>query len=73
MYNRYIVKKRVFTPLFLLIIKKGKNMEEKTPCNCPECERREQEEKESEEMGMALLIALIPLMTITLFSNIGLL
>lgn len=42
-------------------------------CKCPECERREAEHKESEEMNFAILVALVPVLAITLFSNVGLL
>jgi hypothetical protein len=41
-------------------------------CGCPECQRREEEHQESEELNFAVLIALMPLMVITLFSNMGL-
>jgi len=55
---------------------KNKNMEE-TPMqhdpNCPHCVKRAEEAKEAEQIGMAFLIALMPLLSITLFSNIGLL
>lgn len=52
---------------------KNKNMkEEKVQCECQECKKRMAQEKQSEEIGLALLIALMPLMTITLFSNMGL-
>jgi len=42
-------------------------------CKCPQCEIREAEHKESEDMNFAILVALVPVLTITLFSNIGLL
>jgi len=45
---------------------------EQEVCKCPECERREEEHQESEELNFAVLIALMPLMVITLFSNMGL-
>lgn len=44
----------------------------KKVCKCPECERREMEKTESDELNLAILIALVPAMTITLFSNLGL-
>jgi len=40
---------------------------------CPVCEKREREYQEAEEFNFAILIALVPLLTLTLFSNIGLL
>lgn len=45
---------------------------EQEVCKCPECERRETEHQEAEELNFAVLIALMPLMVITLFSNMGL-
>lgn len=45
------------------------------PCegdNCPECAARAEETKVAEEIGMAILVALMPLLSITLFSNMGL-
>ena len=52
---------------------KNKNMEEKkAQCDCEECKKRAHKERQAEEIGMAFLIALMPLMTITLFSNMGL-
>ncbi|MCX6765745.1 MAG: hypothetical protein NT136_02190 [Candidatus Moranbacteria bacterium] len=44
---------------------------EPTTDKCPHCERREQEEKEKEEMNLAVLIALTPLLAMTLFGQIG--
>ena len=41
-------------------------------CDCPECKQREIEEAQAEEISMAFLVALMPLMTITFFSNLGL-
>lgn len=46
--------------------------ETKAICECPECGKRAEELRQSEEIGLAFLIALMPLMTITLFSNMGL-
>ena len=45
---------------------------EKTQCTCPECLKREKEYNEMEEINLAVLIALVPVLTITLFGNIGL-
>jgi len=45
---------------------------EKEKCPCPHCERRETEEKEAEEMNFAVLVALVPVLTITLFNTVGL-
>lgn len=47
-------------------------MEQEKTCNCPECEAREKAHKESEEFNFAILVALMPLMALTVFSNIGL-
>jgi len=46
-------------------------MEQK--CSCPRCEAREQEDAENDEMSFAVLLALVPLMVMTLFGNIGIL
>jgi hypothetical protein len=46
---------------------------EETKCKCPECEKREEEQKQSDELNFAVLVALVPILTITFFSNIGLL
>jgi hypothetical protein len=45
---------------------------ENQECKCPECIKRAEAEKQAEEIGLSFLIALMPLMTITLFSNLGL-
>jgi hypothetical protein len=48
-------------------------MEEiKEPCACPECEDRQKKESEYEEMTLAVLVALVPLMVLTLFGQVGL-
>lgn len=60
-------------PFFALLIIKFNDMEEQTKCECPECERRELEEKEHEEMSMAVLVALVPMLVLTLFTQIGVL
>lgn len=44
----------------------------KKVCKCPECERREMEKSQSEELNFAILVALVPAMAITLFSTLGL-
>jgi len=46
--------------------------EEKKPCECPECQKRIEKEKEQEEMGLSLLLALTPMLVITLFGQMGL-
>lgn len=40
--------------------------------DCQECERRAQEEIENGEMTFAVLLALVPMLTLTLFGNMGL-
>lgn len=48
---------------------------EETKCQgpgCPECERRAREEKEQEEISLAVLLAIVPMLVFTLFGNIGL-
>lgn len=47
-------------------------MEEKK-CKCIHCEKRAQEDQEAEEMNFAVLVALVPVLTITLFNTVGLL
>ena len=47
-------------------------MEKTKVCECPECIKRAEEMRQSEEIGLAFLVALMPLMTITLFSSLGL-
>ena len=39
---------------------------------CPHCEKREAEMAKSEEINLAILIALVPAMAATLFSGMGL-
>ena len=46
---------------------------EKEMCNCPQCEARVVQEQEAEELNFAILVALVPVLTITLFSTMGLL
>lgn len=41
-------------------------------CECPECKKRIEREKVHEEMGLSLLIAITPMLVITLFGQIGL-
>ena len=45
------------------------------PCvgpDCPKCAEVEKAKVEAEEIGMAILVALMPLLSITLFGNMGL-
>ncbi len=46
---------------------------EETKCKCPHCEAREAEEEQNEELNFAVLVALVPVLTITLFNTVGLL
>ena len=57
---------------------KNKNMEEVKEegqvveaCSCPDCVKRALEHKESETMNFAILLALMPALTITFLSNAG--
>jgi len=50
----------------------NKKMEEIKKCDCPECQRRAEEEKVQEEMNFAILLALVPALVITFFSSAGL-
>lgn len=47
-------------------------MEELQKCDCPECAERAHEAARHDEMGLAILIMLMPAMTLTLLSNVGL-
>lgn len=51
---------------------KNKKMENEKKCECPECQRRAEEEKAQEEMNFAILLALIPALVITFFNSAGL-
>lgn len=78
------MKKRVFCPFFSLfplffpkrcgnlLIIKNKKMEEPKVCECPKCSERAKKEAEHEEMTMAVLLAMVPMVVITLFGQIGL-
>jgi hypothetical protein len=48
-------------------------MDEQKECDCPKCVAREEEAREHDEMGMAVLVALVPMLVMTLFSQIGIL
>ncbi len=43
----------------------------KEVCKCPVCAKREEKEQENEEMTMAVLLALTPMIVMTLFGQIG--
>lgn len=47
-------------------------MDTKQTCECPECAKRAQLEEAQAETQFALLLALIPLMVVTLFGQMGL-
>ena len=57
---------------------KGVKIKMKIECDkpeagkCPHCDRREAEIAKSEEINLAILIALVPAMAATLFSGMGL-
>ncbi|HEX7586126.1 MAG TPA: hypothetical protein VF390_00600 [Patescibacteria group bacterium] len=40
--------------------------------NCPECAKRKEDLKKSDQAGIEILVALMPLLTITFLSNFGL-
>ncbi len=44
---------------------------EKEICQCPECVKREAEHQENETMNFAILLALMPALTVTFLSNAG--
>jgi len=47
-------------------------MEKEKKCECVECAQRKEEHKQNEEMNLAVLIALVPMLTLTVFGNMGL-
>jgi len=47
-------------------------MEKTEKCPCPVCQKREQEEAQSDEFNLAVLIAMVPLMVFTFFGQLGL-
>jgi hypothetical protein len=51
--------------------KTKKTAETKEICNCPDCAKRLAEHAESELMNFAILLALMPALTITFLSNAG--
>lgn len=57
--------------------KNKKQMGEKMGCGtdngkCPHCEKRAADMARAEEINLAVLIALVPVMTLTLFNGLGL-
>jgi hypothetical protein len=46
-------------------------MESIEVCKCPDCEKRAKKEKEQEEMNLAVLLAIVPMLVLTLFGQIG--
>lgn len=48
------------------------NMENTEKKECPHCEQRKKEEMKSEEMNLAILLSLVPMLVLTLFSQVGL-
>lgn len=53
-------------------IKEDIKEEGQVECKCVHCQKREEEEKEMEDLNFAILIALVPALTITLFSTMHL-
>lgn len=60
-------------PVFFVFISINFKKMEETKAKCPHCERREKEEAEQEEINFAVLLTLVPLLAMTLFSQVGLL
>jgi hypothetical protein len=52
--------------------KADKNTMEKIEEKCPHCEEQKMKEAESEEMNFAVLVALVPMLVMTLFGQVGL-
>ena len=46
-------------------------METKEKCLCPQCQKRMEEEQKTDDQSMAILIAMVPILTIALFGNMG--
>lgn len=44
----------------------------KEACECPHCMKREVEDAQNEEMSFAVLLAIVPLLVMTVFGNMGL-
>ena len=47
-------------------------MSEPMTHDCEECKKREEAANEAEKTGMEILVALMPLLTLTFFTNFGL-
>jgi hypothetical protein len=47
------------------------NENEQEICQCPVCKKREEEIVEAEGLNLAILLALMPALTITFLSNAG--
>lgn len=47
-------------------------MKTATQHDCPHCVKKANEEMRNDEMGLAILIMLMPAMTLTILSNAGL-
>jgi hypothetical protein len=45
---------------------------EKEPCKCVECENRKEQDLQAEESNFAILVSLVPMLTIMFFNTIGL-
>ena len=44
-----------------------------TPNKCVHCEKREKNDREQEEASMAVLLAMVPLLVLAFFGQVGLL
>jgi hypothetical protein len=51
----------------------GETSPESGTDNCPHCKARAQEDASSEEQNLAFLLAMVPVMVLTLFGQVGLL
>lgn len=45
---------------------------EQKKCACPHCAKRATEDAENDEMSFAVLLAMVPLMVMTVFGSMGL-
>lgn len=51
----------------------GEMSPESGAANCPHCQKRAETDASSEEQNLAFLLAMVPVMVLTLFGQVGLL
>lgn len=65
-------KRWVKYPFFIFLIINKTKME-KNGCKCPHCEKRQAEDAENEEVSLAVLLAMVPMLVMTVFGQMGIL